>query len=384
MPFPNRVVVAMSGGVDSSVAAALLVEQGYDVIGVMMQLWAEEPVLWSSRKDPGEGPVLSASEGTNRCCAPEAVEDARRVAARLGIPFYLVNYESEFKASVVDYFVAEYSRGRTPNPCLACNRHIRFGRLLRHAQALDASYLATGHYARVDQARGRYRLRMGTDPQKDQSYVLYMLGQQELHQVLFPVGRYTKPQVRDMAGQRDLPVAGKDESMEICFVSDDDYRRFLRARAPEAVQPGPIVDTAGREIGQHQGLPFYTVGQRRGLGIAAPEALYVIRLDVARNTLVVGPTRDLGQRTLGAHKVSYVSSEPPTEPVRVQAKIRYRAAFASATWTPLGDGQAWVVFDRPLRDITPGQAVVAYQDDGVLCGGIISDAPAPVLFEPET
>jgi tRNA-specific 2-thiouridylase len=186
-----------------------------------------------------------------------------------------------------------------------------------------------------------------------------------------------------MAGQRGLPVAGKDESMEICFVSDDDYRRFLRARAPEAVQAGPILDTAGREIGQHQGLPFYTVGQRRGLGIAAPEALYVIRLDVARNSLVVGPTRDLGQRALDAHKVSYVSGEPPTNPVRVQAKIRYRAALASATWTPLGDGHARVDFDRPLRDITPGQAVVAYQDDEVLCGGIISAAPAPVLSEPK-
>jgi len=374
----------MSGGVDSSVAAALLVEQGYEVIGVMMRLWAEEPVVRPSWKDPGEGAALSASEGTNRCCAPEAVEDARRVAACLGIPFYLVNYKSEFKAAVVDYFVSEYSRGRTPNPCLACNRHIRFGRLLRHAQALDASYLATGHYARVDQARGRYRLRMGVDPQKDQSYVLYMLGQQELQQVLFPVGRYTKPQIRDMAGQRGLPVAGKDESMEICFVSDDDYRRFLQARAPEAVRPGPILDTTGREIGQHQGLPFFTVGQRRGLGIAAPEALYVIRLDVARNALVVGRARDLGQRTLDAHEVSYVSGEPPSEPVRVQAKIRYRAAFASATWTPLGDGQARVEFDRPLRDITPGQGVVAYQDDVVLCGGVISDAPAPLLSEPET
>ena len=229
----DRVVVAMSGGVDSSVAAALLVEAGYDVVGVMMRLWAEEE---------------------NRCCAPESVEDARRVAARLGIPFYLVNYEAEFEACVVDYFVAEYSRGRTPNPCLACNRQIRFGRLLRHALALDARWLATGHYARVERDGDGCRLRMGADRQKDQSYVLYMLGQEELARVMFPVGGHTKDQVREMARERGLPVAGKGDSMELCFVADDDYRRFLRERAPEAVRPGPILDTEGRQIGQHGGL----------------------------------------------------------------------------------------------------------------------------------
>lgn len=346
----DRVVVAMSGGVDSSVAAALLVEQGYEAVGVMMRLWAE---------------------GENRCCAPEAVDDARRVAARLDMPFYLVNYEAEFKTCVVDYFVAEYSQGRTPNPCLACNRHIRFGRLLRHARALDAGYLATGHYARIDRHGGRYWLRMGDDPQKDQSYVLYMLGQDELQQILFPVGGYTKPQVREMARRRGLPVANKDESMEICFVTDDDYRRFLRERVPGAVQPGPILDTEGREIGRHQGLPFYTIGQRRGLGIAAPEALYVMRLDTTRNALVVGPARELGRRTLVAGKVNYVSGRPPDGPVRVQAKIRYKAILAAATWTPLDGERAQVEFDAPLRDITPGQAVVAYQGDVVLGGGII-------------
>jgi len=348
----ERVVIAMSGGVDSSVAAALLVEQGYEVIGVMMHLWAEEE---------------------NRCCAPQAVEDARRVATLLGIPFYLVNYEGEFRRRVVDYFVAEYSRGRTPNPCLACNRHIRFGRLLRQAQALEARYLATGHYARIDRADETYELKMGTDAQKDQSYVLYMLGQEELRQVLFPVGGFTKVQVREMARQRGLPVASKGESMEICFVTDDDYRRFLSEHAPQAIQPGPILDTAGNEIGQHQGLPFYTVGQRRGLGIAAPEALYVIRLDTARNALIVGPARELGRRTLQAREVSYVSGRPPAGPLRVQAKIRYKARLAHATWSPLPDGRARVEFDAPLRDISPGQAVVAHQGDRVLGGGIISE-----------
>jgi tRNA-specific 2-thiouridylase len=342
----------MSGGVDSSVAAALLVEQGYDVVGVMTRLWAE---------------------GENRCCAPEAVEDARRVAAQLDIPFYLVNYETEFQTCVVDYFIAEYSQGRTPNPCLACNRHIRFGRLLRHARALDAQYLATGHYARIGRDGNGHQLRMGADRQKDQSYVLYMLGQTELCQVLFPVGGYTKPQVREMARQRGLPVASKDESMEICFVTDDDYRRFLREHAPGAVRPGPILNTLGQRIGEHKGLPFYTVGQRRGLGIAAPEALYVIRLDTARNALVVGPDRELGRQNLVAREVSYVSGKPPDKPVRVQAKIRYKAILADAVWTPLENGHAKVVFDNPLRDITPGQAVVAYQGDRVLGGGVISE-----------
>ncbi len=348
----GRVFIAMSGGVDSSVAAALLVEQGFDVTGVMLHLWAEDE---------------------NRCCSPQAVEDARAVAQQLGIGFQLVDYEAEFQACVVHYFVKEYSRGRTPNPCLACNRQIRFGRLLRHVQAMGADFMATGHYARITELDGTLRLQRGADPDKDQSYVLYMLGQDQLRELLFPVGRYTKTQVRDMARRRGLPIADKDESMEICFVTDDDYRRFLRERAPQAVQPGPTLNTSGQEIGRHQGLPYYTVGQRRGLGIAAPEALYVISLDVALNALVVGTRRELGRRTLLADDVSYVCGEPPGGPVRVQAKIRYRALLAEATWTPLVDMRARVDFDEPLRDITPGQAVVAYQGDLVLGGGIISE-----------
>ena len=348
----DRVFVAMSGGVDSSVAAALLVEQGFDVTGVMLHLWAEEE---------------------NRCCAPRAVEDARAVARQLGIDFFLVDYEAEFKACVVDYFVAEYSRGRTPNPCLACNRQIRFGRLLRHARTLGADAMATGHYARIDRINGAYRLQKGADPQKDQSYVLYMLGQEELQSLLFPVGAYTKAQVREMARARGLPIADKDESMEICFVTDDDYRRFLREHAPQSMEPGPILDRSGKEIGRHKGLPGYTVGQRRGLGIAAPEALYVLRLDMARNALIVGTARELGQRVLVADKVGYVSGRSPDGPVQVQAKIRYRALLADATWMPLEEERARVAFDEPLRDITPGQAVVAYQGDLVLGGGIINE-----------
>ena len=350
VPGQARVVVAMSGGVDSSVAAAVLVDQGYDVIGVMMRLW---------------------SEGENRCCTPQAVDDARHVAAQLGIPFYLVNYEAEFQACVVDRFVAEYSRGRTPNPCLVCNRHIRWGQLLRHTQTLGADYLATGHYAQVDQPARLFRLRMGTDRHKDQSYVLYSLGQAELRHTLFPLGAYTKSQVRAMARHKGLPVAGREESMELCFVPDDDYRRFLRDRAPQAFCPGPILDTSGREIGRHQGLAAYTIGQRRRLRIAAHEPLYVIRLDLEANAVIVGPAHELGRRTLLATDVNYVTEEPPLGPLEVQAKIRYKASLAEATWTPLEDGRAVVEFDTPLRDITPGQAVVAYRGDVVLGGGII-------------
>lgn len=353
-----RVAVAMSGGVDSSVAAALLVEAGHDVTGVMMHLWAE---------------------GENRCCSPESVADAQGVAAGLGIPFRLVDYQDEFHDCVVRYFVAEYARGRTPNPCLVCNQSIRFHRLLHHVREQGADFLATGHYARVGRQDKHYSLRMGVDRWKDQSYVLYMLGQDQLRHLLFPLGVYTKAQVRDMARARGLPVADKDESMEICFVSDDDYRRFLVEHAPETARAGPIVDAAGREIGRHRGLAFYTVGQRRGLGNLAtrrlgdggPQPLYVLRLDAGGNAVVVGTAAELGRQSLEAERVSYVSGEPPPAPVRVQAKIRYRAALAEATWIPDGESRARVEFQRPLRDISPGQAVVAYQGDAVLGGGII-------------
>ena len=352
----------MSGGVDSSVAAALLVEQGYDVIGLMLHLWSEA------------GPGVD-----NRCCTPEAVEDARHVARTLNIPFRLLNSARRFQEQVVETFVREYACGHTPNPCLACNRHIKFGYLLDIALSLDASYLATGHYARVRQVDGQYQLLRGLDQDKDQSYVLYMLGQEHLRHVLLPLGAYTKPQVRAIATRLNLPVADKKESQDICFVRDQDYRRFLRDHAPDAVRPGPILDAKGKEIGQHQGLPFYTIGQRRGLGIATPrgtaqpEPLYVLAIDAGRNALIVGPASQLGRRSLEVQEVSFVAGSPPPLPTSVTCKIRYTGDEVAANLHPGDSGTIQVTVDKPLRDVTPGQGAVFYQNEVVLGGGIISD-----------
>ncbi|MBC7251417.1 MAG: tRNA 2-thiouridine(34) synthase MnmA [Anaerolineae bacterium] len=357
----TKVVVAMSGGVDSSTTAAILLDRGYQVIGMMMRLWAEDDVA---------GQEISA----NRCCSTEAVADARRVCQLLGIPFHVVNYEQEFKQHVVDTFVAEYSRGRTPNPCLYCNRHIKFNLLLHHALKLGADYLATGHYARIREVNGTYQLWKGVDPVKDQSYVLYMLGQEELRHLLLPLGEFTKAEVRAIAQEHALPVAEKEESQDLCFVRDNDYRRFLRQYAPEAIRPGPIFDSAGRLLGEHKGLPFYTIGQRSGLGIAAPEALYVLDIDPARNALIVGPASELGRSQLIAEEVNYIAGHAPPAPLQVTAKIRRQARLARATLTPLDGNRAQLTFTHPLRDITPGQGVVFYQGEVVVGGGIIAQA----------
>ncbi len=354
---PHQVVVALSGGVDSSTAAALLVEWGYKVSAMMMRLWATH---------------YQGGIPENRCCSPAAVADARQVCALLGIPFHLVDLEEEFKVRVVDYFCDAYALGRTPNPCLACNRYIKFRALLRLALDLGAEYLATGHYARIRSHNGKYQLLKGIDKEKDQSYVLYMLGQEELPHLLFPLGNCTKQQVRAMAARYNLPTADKVESQDVCFVSDGDYRAFVAQQRPKTVRPGPILDLQGHILGEHRGVAFYTVGQRQGLGIAATHALYVLEIDSARNALIVGPKAALFRRELLAEQVHFVAGNPPPQPVSITAKIRYKAREAVAELMPLPGRMAKVVFSEPQPAITPGQGVVFYQDDVVLGGGIIA------------
>jgi tRNA-specific 2-thiouridylase len=385
-----RVVVAMSGGVDSSMAAALLKTQGYDVVGLMLRLWGEPD-------RPGSA--------YNRCCSPDSIAQARRVAEILDIPFYVLDAQAPFKAQVVDFFVDSYLAGVTPNPCLECNRHIRWDYLLKRALSMDASYLATGHYARIcstsqpfDQLTNRpidqltnqpidpspqtpvskrqlpitnYQLLKAIDSHKDQSYVLSVMGQHQLAHALFPVGDHTKPQIRQMARDFSLPVADRAESQDLCFLGDNDYRRFLRDHAGGAIQPGPIVRGDGTLIGEHSGLPYYTIGQRKGIRVNGPEPLYVIATRPESNALVVGPAAELGADHLIAGRVNWIAGAPPAGPLRAEVKIRYKAAPAWATVTPLPGARAAVAFDHPLRDITPGQAAVFYDGDVCLGGGII-------------
>ena len=344
----------MSGGVDSSVAAALLVEQGYDVVGLMLRLWAEPGGL------------------ANRCCTPTAIADAQTIADQLDIPFYVRDYKDIFKSIIVDSFIEDYASGLTPNPCLTCNKTIRFDLLLKEALALGAQYLATGHYARVRQdEHGAYELWQGVDPTKDQSYVLHTLTQANLPHVCFPLGDYTKEQVRDMALQYDLPVFNKPDSQDLCFLGNGSYRQFLERHAPDVLQPGEIVNRQGEILGQHQGLPAYTIGQRKGLGIAAPEPHYVIALNSNQNQVVVGTRDELGRDELTAHSVTYVSGRPFDQPTRIEAKIRYKSRPVPVTVTSLPDQRLHAKFDAPLPDITPGQGFVFLQDGQVLGGGII-------------
>lgn len=348
----------MSGGVDSSTTAALLVERGYDVIGLMMRMWSEE----------GDGLL------PNKCCSPEAVADARGVCQRLGIPFYLFNVEAEFKTRVVDFFADGYAAGITPNPCLQCNRFVKFGTLLAKARALGAEQLATGHYARILQDNaGDYELWKGIDPRKDQSYALHILSQEQLAQTMFPLGEYTKDQTRERARGYGLRVATKDDSQDLCFIADGDYRNFMRRNRPDALVPGPILDSSGNVLGQHTGLPDYTIGQRKGLGIAAGEPLYVTALDGTHNALIVGRAGELGKTELLARNVNWIPAKLAEQlPMRAAVKIRYRAAAQPATIFIAHDNSVRVVFDAPLRDITPGQAAVFYDGERCLGGGIIS------------
>ncbi len=351
----TKVVVAMSGGVDSSVAAALLKEQGYEVAGMMLRLWSE----------PGK-------ENSNRCCTPDSMAQARRVAAMLGIPFYVIDAKDVFRATVVDYFLQGYARGETPNPCLVCNRSIRWTFLLEHALAIGAEYMATGHYARVRKAQGgKIELLRAVDRSKDQSYVLHVLTQEKLQRALFPVGAYTKPEIRAIAERHGLPTASRKDSQDLCFLAGEDYRNFIRRNAAEMLAPGAIVTRDGKVLGQHTGLANYTIGQRKGLGVAFPLPLYVLAKDAARNVLVVGTQEELGTLELTAGEVNWVRGEAPLEPFRAEVKIRYTAKEAEAWVEPLGKGQVRVRFDAPQRDVTAGQAAVFYRGDLLIGGGII-------------
>jgi tRNA-specific 2-thiouridylase len=354
----TRIVVAMSGGVDSSVAAALLEEQGYDVVGLSMQLY-----------DQREGEAAFGS-----CCSIDDLHDARRVASALDIPHYIVNLERRFEETVIADFVREYLAGRTPLPCAHCNSDLKFAELLDRAAALGADSVATGHYARVvrDAAAGRWRLLRGVDPSKDQSYFLFSLTQAQLAHAVFPLGDLHKTAVRELARAHGLPVAEKPDSQEICFVPGNDYAAVVEKRAPGAARPGPVVDTAGHTIGQHGGVHHFTIGQRKGLGIAAATPLYVIRIDAPSRTVVVGPKKALERTTLDAATVSWIAAPEPAGPVRATVQIRYRHPAAPATVSPLGAGRARVEFDQPQLAVTPGQAVVFYEGDEVLGGGWIA------------
>jgi tRNA-specific 2-thiouridylase len=354
----ERIVVAMSGGVDSSVCAALLQEQGYEVIGMTMKLW--------------DGPEAAPAH-RKTCCTLDDVSDARRVAAQLGIPFYVVNFKTQFAHHVIDYFVNAYQQGYTPNPCVQCNRHLKFTALRQRAQQLGARWVATGHYATVQQhSDGRYYIQRGQDASKDQSYFLFDLTQAQLRQTLLPLGVYRKDEVRRLAAQLGLQVATKPESQEICFIPGGDYRTFLRARLAGVMpQPGPMVNTAGEQVGEHQGLPFYTVGQRRGLGLAAGQPLYVTQIQPVQNTLVVGQRDEALQQTCVVEQLNWLC-HPPLQSLRTTVQIRYRHRPVAAEVHLLEGERARLVFEAPQFAVTPGQAAVFYAHDRVIGGGWIA------------
>jgi tRNA-specific 2-thiouridylase len=350
------VAVAMSGGVDSSVAAAMLVEQGYNVIGLMLKLWSEQD-----------------SDRSNRCCTPDSIALARQVASILSIPFYVLDARQLFFDSVVTPFIDDYAHNLTPNPCLYCNRFVRWDFLLNHALAAGANFLATGHYARITQnSDGNFNLSRAVDPAKDQSYVLHILIQNQLKHALFPLGGYSKQQVRQMAHKYNLPVAERPDSQDLCFVgAHGDYRRFLARHAPQTLIPGLIKDPQGNLLGNHLGLAFFTIGQRKGLNIASTTPFYVIEKDASSNTLIVGTKEQMGSDQLVAENVNWIEGYPPSSSFTAWVKIRYNAKDIPGMVNIVNGNKIRIKFENLVRDITPGQAAVLYNGDICLGGGVI-------------
>lgn len=355
----KKVVVGMSGGVDSSVAAWLLKKQGYDVIGVTMQIWQDEEE--------------TVQEENGGCCGLSAVDDARRVAAKLEIPYYVMNFKEQFRHSVIDYFVDEYTNGRTPNPCIACNRYVKWESLLKRSLDIGADCIATGHYARVEQlANGRWSLRTSATARKDQTYALYNLTQDQLARTLMPVGAYTKEEIRQMALDLQLPVASKPDSQDICFVPDGDYASFIEKTACRRFPEGNFVLSDGTVVGRHKGIIHYTVGQRKGLGLSLGHPVFVLEIRPDTNEVVVGTGEESMSRYVLADHLNFMSFPDLTEPVRLFAKIRYNHRGAWCQVEKTGDDQILCTFDEPVRAITPGQAVVLYDGEYVFGGGTIT------------
>ncbi|MGA3285027.1 MAG: tRNA 2-thiouridine(34) synthase MnmA [Verrucomicrobiota bacterium] len=352
----QRVVVGMSGGVDSSATAALLLEQGYDVVGITLKLWPQDCV----------------NRAEDKCCGPQAVTDARAVCHKLGVPYYLIDEAAEFQKHVIQYFADEYKAGRTPNPCVMCNQNLKFGRLIDRANQLGAEFIATGHFARLERRNdGRVLLKRGRDLKKDQSYFLFSLRQDQLARALFPLGEKTKSDTREVARHCNLKTADKEESMEICFVPDNDYGKFLEQAHLAQKHRGEITDVHGQVLGHHDGIEFYTIGQRKGLGLSSPKPLYVIDLDAQNNRVIVGDDSALDRDEFTVDCCNWIPFDSLTGPIEVTAKIRYNHPGTPATVTPLDKGGAKVKLHAAQRAITPGQAAVFYQDDLVVGGGWI-------------
>lgn len=357
----KTVVVGMSGGVDSSVAAWLLKEQGYDVIGVTMQIWQKED--------------REAAEEKGGCCGLSAVDDARRVAGALRIPYYVMNFREEFKARVIDYFLREYLDGRTPNPCIACNRYVKWESLLKRSMDIGADYIATGHYAKIERLEnGRYALRTSISGEKDQTYALYNLTQEQLSRTLMPVGDYSKEEIRKMAKDIGLSVAGKPDSQDICFVPDGDYGSYIQEHAGSEIRPGDFVLSDGTVVGRHRGIAHYTVGQRKGLGLSLGRPAFVLEIRPQSNEIVVGSNEESMSSHVRAENVSFMSVSDLKEPLRVWAKIRYNHKGAWCMVEKTGEDEILCTFDEPVRAVAPGQAVVLYDGGYVLGGGTITGA----------